>query len=209
MMNAFGGTMTLCLMLGLMFCFPMISKGAAADDEAAARTKFATQFKDSKPENRIEALKLLAGVRQEKSVALLASALKDSSVDVRKAAAETLEGVTDGAGAGVKPLCEVLANKKEKTAVRLAAAKALAKSSYKADPIKGLIIAITIEENEIALWNFGVECVKILNVVAGKDFEMDKETPGKWAKWYKENQAKLVKQDQETYAAYKKGAGKG
>lgn len=175
-------------------------------DEAALRDAFAKEFKDKKPEKRIEAVKKLSAVTEEKSVALLVTALKDPSVEVKKAACESLAGATDGAGAAAKPLAAVLVDKKNEPALRLAAAKALAKETVKADAIDAMIQAITIEESEKQLYAFGADCTKVLNETAGQDFGLTKETPAKWKSWWKDNQPKILKEDQEKIAAYKKSA---
>lgn len=210
--TATAGAMFRSLVAVCLLCVTVLSitsTAAAADDEAAARTKFAKQFRDKKPEERVAAVKLLEGVKEDKSITLLASALKDPATEVRKAAAETLEGVTDGGGVATVPLCAVVANKKDTADVRLAAAKALSKAAYKADAIQAYLIAITIDESEKSLYEFATECTKLLNAFAGQDFGLTKETPGKWKQWWKENQQKIRQEDQKVYAAYKKAAAKG
>lgn len=177
-----------------------------AQDEAVLRDAFAKEFKDKKPEKRVEAVKKLDAVTEEKSVALLVGTLKDPAVEVKKAACESLAGATDGTGAAIKPLAAILVDKKADTALRLAAAKALAKAQYKAEAIDALIQAITIDESEKQLYAFGADCTKVLNEAAGQDFGLTKETPAKWKSWWKDNQPKVAKEDAEKLAAYKKSA---
>ena len=86
---------------------------ALVRDEAALREAFAKEIQATDAPLRVVALKKLAGAREEKTVELIAVSLKDPDLEVRKAVAETLEASTDGAGVAIKPLGEVLADKKE------------------------------------------------------------------------------------------------
>ncbi|HET6246986.1 MAG TPA: HEAT repeat domain-containing protein [Tepidisphaeraceae bacterium] len=207
--SAAGNFSPVCV-VGCVFCLMLLARPAlAAEGEAAQRETFAKQYKDKDPQKRVEAVKSLKGVSEGKSISLLAGALKDAVPLVRRAAAETLQSVSDGGGVAVKPLCTLLENKGEQPPIRLAAARALAKGPYKADAIKSLIVAISLEESDVLLYAFGEDCTMILDKVAGQDFGVDKDTPGKWKSWWKDNQAKVIEQDRQTLAAYKKsGAGK-
>jgi hypothetical protein len=186
--------------------------GASAQDltEPETQAAFIKEFKDKSATKREVALRRMVGLKEEKSLQLLAGALKDPDATVRKAAAEVIATCTDSGGAAIKPLCAILTNKKEDKDVRLACARALAKAQYKAEPIDALVQTIAgIGEQDKDLFAFGAECTRILNEVAGQDFGAGKETPDKWKKWWKENQGKTTKDDQEKLAAYKKsGSGK-
>ena len=79
-------------------------------DEAALRTAFEKEIKAKDAAKRVEAVKKLAGSKEEKTIEHLVKILKDPALEVRKAAAETLEGSTDGAGKAIKPLGDILSN---------------------------------------------------------------------------------------------------
>jgi len=178
--------------------------------EPETRDAFAKEFKDKTPAKREVALRRLVGLKEEKTLQALAVALRDPDAGVRKVAAEVIATCTDSSGAAVKSLCAILLNKKEDKDVRLASAKALSKAQYKAEPIDALVQTISgIGEQEKDLYAFGADCTRILNEVAGQDFGAGKETPDKWKKWWKDNQAKTAKEDQEKLIAYKKSAPKG
>src|SRR5437867_3538299 len=94
-------------------------------DEAELREAYSKGIQEKETSKRVEAVKKLAGSKEEKTLALLAAGLKDPAKEVRKAVAETLEGCDDGGGAAIKPLGELLADKKVDPDLRLACAKAL------------------------------------------------------------------------------------
>ena len=186
--------------------------GAFAQDlpEPQVRDAFAKEFKDKSPTKREVALRRLVGLKEEKTLQALASALRDYEPAVRKVAAEVIATCTDSSGAAIKPLCAILLNKKEDKDVRLACAKALTKAQYRAEPIDALVQTISgIGEQEKDLYAFGAECTRILNELAGQDFGAGKETPDQWKKWWKDNQTKVAKEDQEKLVAYKKSTAKG
>ena len=175
--------------------------------ESQARDTFAKEFKDKSPAARDVAVRRLVGLKEEKTLQLLATALRDPEASIRKSTAEVIATCTDVAGAAIKPLCSLLKDKKETKDVRGACLKALGKAQYKADPIDALIQTISgISEQDKDLFEFGAECTRLLNELAGQDFGAGKETPDKWKKWWKENQARLAKEDQEKLVAYKKSA---
>ena len=174
-------------------------------DEAALRSAFETSIKAAEPAKRVEAVKKLAGAKEEKSVALLAGHLNDEAKEVRLAVAEALQGVTDGAGAAVKPLAALLVDKKADPDVRLACAKALAKSTYKHGPTHAMIETIcSIGNEDRDLHKFGAEVTGILNKFTGEDFGKGKLTPGLWEQWWADNKAKLEKEDAARLEAYRK-----
>ncbi len=181
----------------------------AQEDEAKKRDAFVKEFKDKAPAKRVEAVGKMTGSVEEKTLTAIAAGLKDAVLDVRKAVAACLAECRDGVGVAVKPLCAILSNKKEDKDLRLACAKALAKEEYKAEAVDAMIQAITIDEKEKELYMFGAEVTKILGGVTGQDFGATKETPAKWQNWHKLNQAKLVKDDVDKLAAWKKSAAKG
>ncbi len=175
--------------------------------EPETRDAFIKEFKDKSPAKREVALRRLVGLKEDKSLQLLAGALKDPDAGVRKTTAEVIATCTDASGATIKALCAILLNKKEDKDARLACAKALAKAPYKAEPIDALVQTISgIGEQEKDLYAFGAECTRILNELAGQDFGAGKETPDKWKKWWKDNQARTAKEDQEKLAATKKSS---
>lgn len=187
----------------------MLLAPGAQDDEAKKRDAFAKEFKDKSPAKRVEAVGKMNGSVEDKSIVAVARGLSDAAGEVRKAAAACLETCTDSGGSALKPLCAILKDKKEDRDLRLACAKALAKGEYKAEATDAMIQAITIDEKDKDLYQFGAELTKILDAFAGQDFGMTKETPAKWQTWSKQNQAMLAKQDAEKLAAWKKSAGKG
>lgn len=200
-------------MLAVLFAVGCsVACGSPAQDvtEPEARDAFAKEFKDKSPAKREVALRRLVGLKKEKTLQALAGALRDPDLAVRKAAAEVIATCTDSSGAAIKPLAAILQNKKEDKDLRLACARALSKAQYKAEPIDALVQTISgIGEQEKDLYAFGAECTRLLNELAGQDFGAGKETPDKWKKWWKDNQPKIVKEDQEKLVAYKKPTAKG
>ena len=174
-------------------------------DEAALRETFAKEIQAEAPAQRVEALKKLAGATEEKTVALIAAGLKDKDLGVRKAAAQTLEASTDGAGVAIKPLGEILQDKKDDLDLRLACAKALVKSRYKSDvfPILHKTIS-SIESDERQFHKFGYEVTQLLNAYVGKSFGADKDTCERWEEWWTDNQAALKKEDAKKREDWKK-----
>jgi HEAT repeat protein len=180
-------------------------------NESALREAFAKEFKDKDPAKRVEALRKLGALSNEKTLLVLAGALRDPEPRVRKATAEVISSCTDVAGAAVQGLCTSLLNKKEDKEVRTACAKALARAQVKAEAIDALVQAISgITEQEKDLFQFGADCTQSLNWLGAQDFGAGKETPDKWKRWWAENKAGIVKEDQEKLAAHRKAtAGKG
>ncbi|HUR39047.1 MAG TPA: HEAT repeat domain-containing protein [Planctomycetota bacterium] len=165
-------------------------------DEAALRESFAKDFQAKEASGRVAAVKKLAGAKEEKSVELLAGALKDPELEVRKAAAEALEASTDGAGAAIKGLGEILADKKEDPELRMACAKALSKSRYKGEAFPYFFKTISnILPEERHLYKFGFQVTAILDGYVGKSFGANKETSERWQEWWTDNQAALKKDD--------------
>src|SRR5258706_101129 len=192
------------MMLSLLIA-SALSLAAQDPEEAARRDRFTKDGKDKSAQKRADAVWRMSGSTEEKSIALLVPVFKDTAIEVRKALAGVLAECTDGLGVTVRPLCGWLLNKKDEPALRLACARALAKAEYRAEAIDALIQTIGgIGEQEKELYPFGADCTKLLGDVAGQDFGATKETPDKWKKWWKENQAKLTKEDAEKLAAYKK-----
>jgi hypothetical protein len=177
---------------------------ALVRDEAALRETFAKEIQAKEVPQRVAALKSLAGAKEEKTVDLIATSLKDSDLEVRKAAAETLEASTDGAGVAIKPLGEILADKMEDLTLRLACAKALSKSRYKGEVFPYYFKAISIEPAERHLHKFGYEVTLILDAYIGKSFKALKETPERWEEWWTDNKAVLTKEDAAKHEAWKK-----
>lgn len=174
-------------------------------DEAALREAFGKEIQAEAPAQRVAALKKLAGATEEKTVALIAASLKDQDLGVRKASAETLEASTDGAGVANKPLGEILLDKKDDLNLRLACAKALVKSRYKAEvfPILHKTIS-SIESDERQFHKFGYEVTQLLNAYVGKSFGADKDTCERWEEWWTDNQVALKKEDAKRREDWKK-----
>jgi len=176
-----------------------------ARDEAALREAFDKEFKSKEAKHRAEAVKKLSGAKEEKTVALLVLGLKDKELEVRKAAAAAIEGSTDGGGVAIKSLGEILVDKKDDLDLRLACAKALARSPYKAEPFTYFFKTITsIDREERQFHQFGSDVTKILDKFVGKSFGTGKDTPERWTEWWTDNQEELRKQDAKTLEAWKK-----
>lgn len=177
-------------------------------NEAALREVFAREYKDRDPARRIEAIRRLNALHEEKTLLTLAGALRDPAVGVRTAAAEVIGTCTDVSGSAIKGLCATLVNKKENKDVRLACARSLKLVQYKAEAIDALIQTISgIAEQDKDLFPFGVECTGVLIWLTSQDFGFGKETAEKWKKWWVKNKARIVRDDQEKFDAYRKSAG--
>jgi len=176
-----------------------------AEDESALRETFDKDIKSKDAKHRVEAVKKLAGAKEEKTIEKLVHGLKDGELDVRKATAETIETATDGGGAAIKPLGEILVDKKEDLGLRKACAKALAKARYKGEAFPYFYKTISsIDREETQFHKFGGEVTAILDKFVGKSFGMGKETPERWSEWWEDNQAALKKEDEKTREAWKK-----
>lgn len=174
----------------------------ATADESALRAAF-EKAKDVAP--KLEALKKLAGAKEEKSIEVLAKALKDPEKDVRKTAAETLETAEDVQGRAIKPLGELMNDKKEEPELRLAAAKALGKAHFKAEPLEAFFQCIGgITNQDRTLFKFGADVTAVLNKFAGEDFGMGKQTASLWEQWWTDNKEKIRQEDARKRAALKK-----
>ena len=168
-----------------------------ARNEKDLREAFQKEMKAAEPAKRAEAAKKLAGVKEEETIALLAGHLKDAEKEVQLAVAETLAGLDDGAGAALKPLAAALVDRKVDPDVRLACAKALVKSKYKAEPIGAMVQTIgSISNEDRHLHKFGGEVTGLLNAFTGEDFGKGKQTPGLWEQWWADNREKLKKADE-------------
>lgn len=173
-------------------------------DEAALRDAFAKEIKAKDAARRVEAVKKLAGVKEEKSIDLLVHSLKDAALDVRKAAAETIEGATDGAGRAIQPLGEILADKKEDLDLRKACARALAKARYKSEAFPHFFKTISsIEREEKHFHKFGAEVTGILDGYVGKSFGAEKTTTERWQEWWTDNQKALAAEDEKKHKEWK------
>jgi HEAT repeat protein len=185
----------------------ILAQDAGRSNEPLLRDVFVKEFKDKDPIRRLEAVRRLSSQSEEKTILLLADALRDPDPVVRKAVVETMASCTDRTGAGIKPLCAVLLNKKEDKGVRIACAKALSSVQIKADAIDGLVQAITsIGDLEKDIQAFVSECTRTLSWLTGQDFGGGKETPEKWKKWWADNKARITKEDQERLGGPRKPA---
>ena len=176
-----------------------------ARDEAALREAYAKEIQATDAAARVAAVKKLAGAKEHKTIELLAGALKDESADVKKAAAETLEGVNDAGGAAVGPLGAVLVDAKEDVALRLQCAKSLSKSPYKSEAFPHFFKTITgIAPEAKHLHKFGYQVTVILDGYVGKSFGAGRETPERWEEWWTDNQAALKAADAKRREEWKK-----
>jgi hypothetical protein len=173
-------------------------------DEATLRTAFEKEIKAKDVAKRVEAVKKLAGAKEEKSIELLVKSLKDPALEVRKASVETLEGSTDGAGKAIKPLGDILVDKKEDLDLRLACAKALSKARYKSEAFPFFYTTISsIENTERQFHKFGADVTGILDGYMGKSFGIQKTTPERWSEWWTDNQKALKEDDEKKKKAWK------
>jgi HEAT repeat protein len=188
-----------------MASFILLTLALLAPGEAALREAFAREIKAKEPAMRVDAVKKLAGAVEEKTIELLAQALKDPALEVRKAAAETLEGCTDGGGVAIPPLGEVLVDKKANRDLRLACAKAIVKARYKSEAFPFLYKAISsIEPEERDLHEFGFKVTQLLDGYIGKSFGAGKTTAERWDEWWTDNKAAMTKEDGKLREEWKK-----
>jgi len=187
-------------LLALLWC------PAQDGDEARLRSEFTEGLKSTETAKRVEAVKKLAGAKEEKTVEALAGALKDAEKDVKKSAAETLAACADGAGVAIKPLRAVLLNKQEHPDVLNACAQAIAKSRYRTEPVETLIEVISaIQNTDRHLHEFGKNATVLLEKMTGEEgFGYGRNTPYLWSEWWKENKAKFQKEDETKRAEYAK-----
>jgi len=182
----------------------MLVVALIARDESAVRTAFEKDIKAKDAAKRTEAVKKLAGVKEEKSIELLVKSLKDPALEVRKAAAETLEGATDGAGKAIKPLGAILVDKKDDLELRLACAKALAKARYRSEAFPFFLETISsIENTERQFHKFGADVTLLLDGAMGKSFGLVKTTPERWSEWWTDNQKALKEEDEKKHKEWK------
>jgi HEAT repeat protein len=174
-------------------------------DEAALRDAFSREFKAKDAAKRVEAVKKLSGAKEEKSLLLLAGALKDPDKLVKKAAAEAIGAGEDAGGVAVKELCAVLVSKEEDPEARLACARALGKARYRTDAIDAMINAISnILNTERHLHQFGADVTEVLEKMTGENFKREKVTPQLWQNWWKDNKEKIKQEDEKKREEYKK-----
>ena len=173
-------------------------------DEAALRDAFGKEIKAKEAAKRVEAVGKLAGAKEEKTIDLLVKSLKDPALEVRKAAAQALEGSTDGAGKAIKPLGDILVDKKDDLDLRLMCAKALSKARYKSEAFPFFYTTISsIERDERQFHQFGADVTKILDGYAGKSFGQDKATAERWSEWWADNQKALKEEDAKKHKEWK------
>jgi hypothetical protein len=181
----------------------LILAALLARDEAALRDGFAKEIKSKDAKHRVEAVKKLAGAKEEKTIELLVHSLKDPELAVRKAAAETIEGSTDGGGVAIKALGEILVDKKEDVDLRMSCARALAKARYKSEAFPYFLTTISsIESEERQFHKFGFDVTKILDAYIGKSFDANKTTAERWSDWWTDNKAQLQKDDEKLKAEW-------
>ncbi|HVE42033.1 MAG TPA: HEAT repeat domain-containing protein [Planctomycetota bacterium] len=175
-----------------------LAQEGGRSNEPLLRDVFAKEFKDKDPIRRLEAVRRLSSQSEEKTILLLADALRDPDLGVRKAVIETIASCTDRTGAGIKPLCAILVNKKEDKGLRIACAKALSTAKVKAEAFDALVQAITsIGDLEKDIQPFVSECTRTLSWLSGQDFGGGKEAPEKWKKWWADSKARITKEDQD------------
>lgn len=169
----------------------------AARDESVLRAEFEKGFKAPEVAARVSAVGKLHGVVEEKTVRLLAAALKDSAKEVRQAAASALETAQDRRGVALDELGKVLNTKDESPEIRLACARALIKSPYQLKPIRKLLDCMAgIGPEDKDLHRFGAEVTGLLDKRVGKSFGAEKTTVERWENWWTDNQARLKAEDE-------------
>jgi hypothetical protein len=175
----------------------LILAALLARDEAALRDAFAKEIKAKDAKHRVEAVKKLAGAKEEKTIELLVHSLKDPELPVRKAAAETIEGAADGGGTAIKALGEILIDKKEDLDFRMACAKSLGKARYKSYAFPYFYTTISsIESTERQFHKFGADVTGIMDKFYGVHFPVDKNTAERWNEWWSDNKAQFQKDDE-------------
>jgi hypothetical protein len=170
-----------------------------AADEAALRERFESAFRAGPEADRVKALESLKGAKEPATLGLAAAALKDPAKDVRAAAAAALESMEDRTGAALEALGVRLNDKQEDPGVRLACARALAKSPYKAAPFRFLLDCISgVTREDKHLYRFGADVTGIIDGFIGKSYGADKVTAELWENWWADNQARLKAADAAT-----------
>jgi hypothetical protein len=173
-------------------------------EENGLRGAFEKEIKYKDPAKRVEALKKLEGCKEEKTIELILKSLKDPALDVRKAAAHAIEASTDGAGKAIKPLGDILVDKKEDLELRMACAKALAKARYKGEAFPFFYKTISsIDREERQFHKFGADVTAILDGYIGKSFGAEKTTSERWNDWWTDNQKALLEEDNRKHKEWK------
>jgi hypothetical protein len=173
-------------------------------DEAALRDAFVKEIKAKEAAKRVDAVKKLSGSKEEKTIDLLVKSLKDPALEVRKATAETLEACVDGGGKAIKPLGEILIDKKDDLELRFACAKALGKARYKAEPFHYFLKTMSsIERTEKEFHAFGADVTGVLDKFIGKSYGVDKTTVERWEEWWIDNKDAVTKADEQTRKEWK------
>lgn len=191
-----------------MMTLLVVASALLSADEAALREAFSKEIRAEAAAERVAAVRKLSGAAEEKTIELLAASLKDKELTVRKAAAETLEASSDGGGVAIKPLGDILVDKKEDLDLRLACAKALVKSPYKAEVFQVMLKTMSsIQSEEVHFHRFGFNVTKLLDAYIGRSYGADKMTCERWDEWWGNNQADLKKEDARKHEEWKK-AGK-
>lgn len=181
-----------------------IATALATWDEASLREAFEREILAPQAGDRAAAVRKLHRPREEKTILLLVSSLKDPATEVRKAAAEAIESGRDVAGGAIKPLGDILADKREPLDLRLACAKALARAEYKAEPFTYFYKTISsIEREERQFHEFGARVVAILDRFVGRSFGADKTTAERWGEWWIDNKDRLAREDAKTREEWK------
>jgi hypothetical protein len=178
---------------------------SAQADESALRAQFEKSIKDKDPAKRQEAVKTLRGCSEEATIRVLISALADPQKEVRRAVAEAVEGSQDGAGLAIKSLASHLVDKSEDPDVRLACARALRAARYKEHAIEAMLETIAgITNQDRTLFKFGAEVTDLLNALIGEAFPKGKQTVDLVTEWWKENKARIQKEDRAAREEYSK-----
>jgi len=188
-----------------MMTLLVVASALLFTDEAALRETFSKEIQAEAAAERVAAVKKLSGAVEEKTIELLAGSLKDKELTVRKAAVQTLEVSTDGGGVAVKPLGDILVDKKEDLDLRLSCAKTLVKSRYKGEVFQILLQTMSsIESQEVHFHKFGFEVTKLLDAYIGRSYGADKLTCERWDEWWSNNSGDLKKEDARQHEEWKK-----
>lgn len=191
-----------------MMRWMVVLAALGARDESALRETFSKEIQAKDAKHRVEAVKKLSGAQEEKTIELLARTLKDPDLEVRKAAAATIESSMDGGGVAIKPLGEILVDKSDDVDLRMACAKALSKAKYKGEAFSYFFKTISsIEPDERKFHKFGADVTGLLDKLVGKSFHADKQTVERWEEWWTDNKDTIKKEDEKSHEEWKKKQG--
>ena len=180
---------------------------AASTDESDMRKRFLYEYQTAKtPELRAVAVRLLQGLKEQKSMRLITGMLGDSNDGVRQSACVVMSATPDSNGYFVKPLMGALTD--NAAAVRISAAEALARQKIRGDAIKALLLALlnnTAAPQMDALSTAAViqACDRALERLTGeKSKDRDSESLGRfWKSYWSQHEEEIRAEDKKHLAA--------